>query len=179
MLRLAAGRGDAKGARDVALLRLLWDCGLRRKEVVGLDLEHLDLPERRAHVLGKGRLQRVPVTLPVPTCEALQAWLQVRGDAPGPVFPSFTALHAGPGARMTGTGIYKAVRAYGKRVGLHVTPHKFRHSAITEALDCGADVRDVARFARHRDIRVTQRYDDNRKDLGGAVAERLAARVSA
>jgi integrase/recombinase XerC len=163
----------------VALLRLLWDCGLRRNEVAGLDLEHLELPERRVHVQGKGRLQREPLTLPRPTVEALEAWLRVRGTLPGPLFPAFDALREGTAGRMTGTGVYTVVRAYGKRVGLHVTPHKFRHSAITEALDCGAALRDVARFARHRDTRVTQRYDDNRADLGGAVAERLAARVVA
>lgn len=177
MLRLAAARGDAKGTRDVALLRLLWDLGLRRKEVVELDVEHLDVAERRLYVLGKGRTQRSPVTLPRPTVEALQAWLQVRGTLPGPLFPAFDAVKGGTFGRMTGTGIYKAVAAYGKRLGLHVHPHGFRHSAITEALDAGASLRDAARFARHADTRVTQRYDDNRQDLGGAVAERLAARV--
>lgn len=178
MLRLAAGRGDAKGKRDVAMLRLLYDVGLRRREVAGLDVEHLELAARRVRVLGKGRTEREPVTLPGPTADALAAWLEVRGAAPGPAFPSFDAVREGMSGRMSGTAVYLVVRGYGAGAGLRVTPHGLRHAAVTDALDAGENVRDVQRFARHRDVRVTQRYDDNRRDLGGGVAERLAARVA-
>jgi integrase len=66
----------------------------------------------------------------------------------------------------------------GRRLGFKVWPHGLRHAAITEALDLtGGNVRAVQRFSRHRDVRVLERYDDNRKDLGGEVAKQVAASV--
>ena len=65
-------RADAKGRRDVAILRLLHDLGLRRGEVVGLDIAHVDLEGSRLFIKGKGRTQLEPVTLPEPTKAALQ-----------------------------------------------------------------------------------------------------------
>jgi integrase/recombinase XerC len=64
------------------------------------------------------------------------------------------------------------VRELGRRLGMKVWPHGLRHAAITEALDLtGGNVRAVQRFSRHRDVRVLERYDDNRRDLGGEVAK--------
>jgi integrase/recombinase XerC len=86
ILEALAARTDAKGLRDAAAVRLLFDLALRRAEVVGLDREDLDLEGGTLAVLGKGRTQRVRLTLPGPTREALAAWLAVRGDEPGPLF---------------------------------------------------------------------------------------------
>jgi integrase len=70
------------------------------------------------------------------------------------------------------------VRELGRKIGLKVWPHGLRHTAITEALDLtGGNVRAVQRFSRHRDVRVLERYDDNRRDLGGEVAKQVAASV--
>jgi integrase/recombinase XerC len=55
-----------------------------------------------------------------------------------------------------------------------------RHASITEALDAtGGNIRAVQRFSRHKDVRVIERYDDNRQDLAGDVARKVAASVSA
>jgi integrase len=70
----------------VALLRLLHDVGLRRGEVVRLDLEDVDLAGSRIFILGKARSQKEPVTLPEPTKAALMAWIEARGSEPGPLF---------------------------------------------------------------------------------------------
>jgi len=70
------------------------------------------------------------------------------------------------------------VRDLGRKIGLKVWPHGLRHAAITEALDLtGGNVRAVQRFSRHRDVRILERYDDNRRDLGGEVAKQVAAGV--
>jgi site-specific recombinase XerC len=84
LLEAMAGRRDTKALRDRALLRLLYDLGLRRAEVVGLDVEDLDLADGTVAVLGKGRTQKVNLTLPEATQRALAAWLAVRGVPSGP-----------------------------------------------------------------------------------------------
>jgi len=170
MLEALEGRNDAKGARDRAMLHLLFDLGLRRAEVVSLDLEHLDLEGGSVSVMGKGRRERISLTLPEPTSAALSAWLEYRGEEAGALFFSLdTGGH--PGGRLTGRGLHKTVAAIGRKVGLKVWPHGLRHAAVTTALDMtGGDVRSVARFSRHMDIRVLTRYDDNRADTAGAIA---------
>ena len=67
------------------------------------------------------------------------------------------------------------VRALGAAVGLSVRPHGLRHAAIAAALDLTGDLRAVRRFSRHRDVWTVGRYDDNRADLGGKVAQLVAA----
>jgi integrase/recombinase XerC len=173
LARQLQGRHDAKGLRDLAIVRLLFDLGLRRAEVVSLDVEHLDLEAGTVAVLGKGRSQREKLTVPAATRQALAAWVQARGPDPGPLF---TALdRASKGKRLSGTGLYLVIRELGEKAGLRCRPHGVRHSAITAALDLtGGDVRKVQRFSRHRNLQTLLRYDDNRQDLGGDVARRLA-----
>ncbi len=177
MLDALAKRKDRKSMRDRALLRCMFDLGLRRAEVLGLDLEHLDLEGSTVAVLGKGRTDKIKLTLPAETKRVLKAWIGVRGVAPGPLFCSMNRAQPGKG-RLTAIGLYGMVRELGRKVGLKVWPHGLRHAAITEALDLtGGNVRAVQRFSRHRDVRILERYDDNRRDLGGEVAKQVAASV--
>lgn len=169
-------RPDAKATRDRALVRLLYDLGLRRGEAVSLDLVDLDLQAGTVSILGKGRKERETLTLPDPTKAALEAWVAVRGPEAGPLFVNFD--RAGKGSRLTGRSVARVLAALGDAVGLTVRPHGLRHAGITEALDAThGDVRAVQRFSRHRDLRVLTRYDDNRRDLGGEVARLVAAGV--
>lgn len=173
----AQGMPD-KAARDVALIRMLYDIALRRKEVAELDLEDVDFTARRLSILGKGRREREFVTLPDQTCAALTAWIAYRGDAPGPLFRSMDngqAARKGDG-RLTGDGIYRIITSLGKTAGFAARPHGLRHAAITRALDAtGGDMRAVQRFSRHKDIRTLETYDDNRTDMGGDIARTVAA----
>src|SRR6266700_1009887 len=82
----AEGSRRPKAARDRALVRLMWDLGLRRGELVELDLDHVGLDDARLSVLGKGREERVWLDLPDETLEALDLWLVHRGDEPRPLF---------------------------------------------------------------------------------------------
>src|SRR5262249_27394034 len=145
-------------------------------EAVGLDLEDVDLRAGKANVLGKGRTQKVRLTLPGPTRQALAAWVAVRGTAPGPLLTSCDRAGKGSG-RLTGGAVDAIGLGLGEKAGLgKVRPHGLRHAAITEALErTGGDVRAVQRFSRHRDLRTLQRYDDCRRDLGGEVARKVAA----
>lgn len=171
-------RLDAKAVRDRAVVRLLYDVALRRGEVVSLDLEDVDLEAGTVAVLGKGKTERSTLSLPKLTVEALAAWLEVRGDEPGPLFVNFD--RAGKGGRLTGRSVARLVAELGKAVGLDVRPHGLRHAAITEALDLtNGNARAVQRFSRHAKLETLLRYDDNRQDLGGEVAQLVAAAAGA
>ena len=175
MLDTLAGRQDAKGLRDRLIIRLLYDLALRRAEVVSLTVEDVDLAAGTVAVLGKGRREKLLRTLPDATRAALAAYLAVRGTAPGALLVNCDRAGKAP-AGLTTTSIYRTVRGLGARVGLFVRPHGLRHSAITEALRLtNGDVRSVARFSRHADVRTVERYDDNRQDLAGEVARGVAA----
>jgi integrase/recombinase XerC len=162
------------------VLRLLNDLGLRRGELVALDVADVDLEAMtpKVAVLGKGRTERELLTLPNETQAALRAWLKVRGQEPGPLFANFD--RARKGGRLTGRSVARIVGELGRAVGLVVRPHGLRHAAITDALDAmHGDMRRVQRFSRHRDVRTLGIYDDNRQDLGGDVAKLVAARWGA
>ena len=123
LLDAIEARVDVKGARDAAIIALLFDVALRRNEVVSLDRAHLDLSAGTLAILGKGRTGRETITLPPQTREALARWLVARGDAPGPLFinldPCGKRGEAGDG-RLTGSGVYKLVRRLGEQA--HIGP---------------------------------------------------------
>ena len=176
----AAGRqkNAAKAARDGAMLALLFHRGLRRGEVVSLNLSHVDLEAGTVSILGKGRTERTPLTIPPQICAALAAWLDHRGEA-GPNDPLFIDLSSNSRSeRISGCGIHHVVRKLGEEIGIRARPHGLRHSAITTALDAfGGDYRKVKGFSRHRNIATVEKYDDNREDHGGQVADALCAIV--
>jgi len=178
MLAALQARRDAKAQRDRAALRLLYDLGLRRGEVVALDLAHVDLTAGRVAVLGKGRRQPDVLALPEPTQAALHAWLTVRGWHPGPVFTNFDRARKGSG-RLTGTSLYRIVRTLGAQVGFTVCPHGLRHTAITEACKAaqahGIALEEVLDFSRHRDVKVLMIYRDRERNVQGTLAALVAA----
>jgi integrase/recombinase XerC len=178
MLDEAAGRVDVKGVRDEAILRLMHDLALRRFQIAGLDVGHVDVGAGRLSIVDKGAPERQWITLPEPTREALRAWLDVRGGEPGdPLFVNCDRAGKAPGARLTARSIHRVVQRLGAAVGVQARPHGMRHTAITVALDrTGGDVRAVQQFSRLRDIRTLATYDDNRRDLAGQVARLVAAR---
>ena len=166
LLRAAAEKSPAKAARDTAIIRLMFDLGLRRGEVVGLDVDDVDRDGRRLWVLGKGIAQKEARTLATPTMEAIDSWLAVRRGV----------VHDDEaGRRMTGNGLYRVIRSLGDLVGVRARPHGLRHASITAALDTSnGDVRAAQAHARHANPQTTMRYDDNRQDLAGKVAAGLA-----
>jgi integrase/recombinase XerC len=169
------GDDDPKTRRDRAILRLLYERGLRRGEVVALDLGDVDLVSATIAVLGKGRTAKEALTIAPPTAAALAAWIEARGNAPGALFHPLDRAHRAGRTRLTGAGVYEVVRELGLAAGLRVRPHGLRHAGITEALErTRGDLRAVQRFSRHRDLRLLLVYDDNREDLGGQVARLVA-----
>jgi integrase/recombinase XerC len=177
LLDQLAGRPGPKGARDRAIVRLLYDLALRREEVCRLDVTDYDRERGTLAVRGKGRTEKEPLTLPTPTRAALDAWLAER---PAGAEALFVALdHAHRGHRLTGQAVYALVRGLGDLAGLRARPHGLRHAAVTAALDAtGGDVRRVARFSRHKKVETLLIYDDRRRDAAGDIAQLVAGEAA-
>lgn len=147
------------GLRDRAMLEVLYGCGLRVSELVGLDVDDLDLAARRLRVLGKGSRERI---MPVGdmAADALQVYLQLAR----PVLVRATAMPAlflnARGGRITRRGVHKIIRGYLSRLELtgRVSPHTLRHSFATHLLDNGADLRVVQELLGHVRLSTTQIY---------------------
>jgi integrase/recombinase XerC len=171
----------AKAMRDVALFLLLgYGRALRRGEVVGLDLEHFDARGGRLSVLRKGKRERQWLSLDPLVTRKLQAWIALRGKAPGPLFLQLgKGSHVLAGRRLAGDGIHKVLQAMGAKLGTVIRPHGLRHAAITAALDeTNGNVRAAREFSGHASVEVLMKYDDNRKDVGGEVASKVIRRIA-
>ena len=157
-----------RGKRDLALLLLMHDLGLRRGECVELDLADVELGDNPAvSIVGKGKTESERLTLAPRPCAALRDWISPHGPDPGPLF---TRLDPGSGPaleRLTGDSVCRMVARLGRRTGLQrkALPHGLHHQGITRLLDLvGGDVRKVQRFSRHAKIETVMRYDDHRRD---------------
>jgi integrase/recombinase XerD len=160
-LLAAAALGDTPtSVRDRALLEVLYGCGARISEAVGLDVDDLDLEAGAVRLHGKGSKQRV-VPLGSFAREAVAAYL-VRSR------PLFAARGVGTpavflnsrGGRLSRQSAWTALRAAAERAGLgaSVSPHTLRHSYATHLLDGGADVRTVQELLGHASVTTTQIY---------------------
>ena len=162
-------------ARDAAMVRLLFDLGLRRGEVASIRIEDVERVGIKPSVWiqEKGATERTRLALPLLTFSAIQEWIEWRGDHPGPLFIRLDGAEAT--AALTGRSVHLVVRRLGESCGVRSWPHGLRHSAITQVLNMTNDMRAGQRFARHGSIATTQIYDDNRMDPAGALSEALAS----
>jgi integrase/recombinase XerC len=149
--------GDIFVTRDRAIMELLYSSGLRLAELVGLDVNGLDLPDRTVHVLGKGNKARI---VPVGThaVSALTQWLNERVSI---AKSSETALFVGrSGTRLGRRAVQTRVAYWARRQGvsMRVYPHLFRHSFASHLLESGGDLRGVQELLGHADIATTQIY---------------------
>ena len=174
-------RSTVKGKRDYALLRLLWECALRRNEVSQLNVLDFDPHECKLRILGKGQgTNHEWVKLSTGAVDAISDWLQARGNitASSPLFISLDNRTLGH--RLTGDGIRKIVVKYFGEAGVKklMSPHRIRHSAITAVLDAtDGNVRKTQKLSRHAKLDVLMQYDDNRQhdqeEMTNLLAEML------
>lgn len=159
--------------RDRAIVELLYGCGLRVAELVGLDRRAsatargwVDLEAREASVLGKGSKRRI-VPVGAKAAEALGAWLAVRDDCAALA----AALQRDParaaalfigrsGLRLSAHAVWKLLRARSLKAGLAapVHPHMLRHSFASHVLQSSSDLRAVQELLGHANISTTQVY---------------------
>jgi integrase/recombinase XerD len=157
---LAAPRGDeATTLRDRALLEVMYACGLRASETIGLELADLDLREGFLRARGKGSKERL-VPIGRQAIAAVNRYL--RGGRPKLVGERqepklFVNFRGGP---LTRQGLYKIVQRHARAAGLggRMSPHTLRHSFATHLLSGGCDLRAVQEMLGHADIATTQMY---------------------
>ena len=146
--------------RDRAMLEVLYGCGLRASELVGLDVDRLQFDEGFLLVLGKGGKERA-VPFSGAAARACRSYLDegrpklVRGSAPatGALF-----LNA-RGSRLTRQSVFNVVKKAGLSIGVkNLHPHSLRHSCATHMLEGGADLRVIQEMLGHSDISTTQIY---------------------
>ncbi|HXR30913.1 MAG TPA: site-specific tyrosine recombinase XerD [Solirubrobacterales bacterium] len=157
---LAAPRGDEPTTlRDRALLEVMYACGLRASETIGLELGDVDLREGFLRARGKGSKERL-VPLGRQAIAGVSGYL--RGGRPKLVgerheVKLFVNFRGGPLSRQ---GLYKIVQRNAREAGLagQLSPHTLRHSFATHLLAGGCDLRAVQEMLGHADISTTQMY---------------------
>jgi len=165
--------------RDAAMVELLYGCGLRVGELVGLDVQAssvakgwLDLEGGEAHVLGKGSKRR-SVPIGSKALEAVTAWLAVRdqgftltptkkatSEKEGTVDVQNALFIGQNGTRLTAQGVWQRLKQRSLKAGLStpVHPHMLRHSFASHVLQSSSDLRAVQELLGHANISTTQVY---------------------
>ncbi len=141
--------------RDLVLFELLYGCGLRISELVGLNLDDFDSTERWIIVRGKGRKER-QVPYGGKAAASLEKYLSVRAAKPG----ERALLVNHHGRRLSDRGARNVVKFYGRMISgdasLH--PHSLRHAYATHLLADGADLRAIQELLGHARLATTQKY---------------------
>jgi integrase/recombinase XerC len=158
------------GTRNRAMIAFMLDTGVRRTEVVNLELKDLDLKEGLARIIGKGRKERYVLFAPS-TVDLLKRWLTIRGDEPGSVF------------WLNYEGVKMVFNRVRREAGLKVFhPHQLRHTTATNLLAAGADTHSVRRMLGHASVLTTERYlsmsprELKAKHASASPYERVSAR---
>jgi len=162
------------GARDAAIVAILYSCGLRRAELVGLDLASYDAQAGELRVMGKRRKERI-VPVVNGAAQALGDWLTLRGSEPGPLFwPIRKGGHLQHGERLTTEAIWHLLRRRATAAGIKsLSPHDFRRTFVGDLLDAGADIATVQKLAGHASVNTTARYDRRPEQAKRRAAELL------
>ena len=157
---LNAPKGDSPQTyRDRAILEVMYACGLRASEVVGLEMTDIDTHEGMLRARGKGNKERI-VPLGRQAISAIDRYLRsgrpklVKGKPEKALFVNFR------GGLLTRQGLYKIVQGHARTAGLddRMSPHTLRHSFATHLLAGGCDLRSVQEMLGHADVATTQMY---------------------
>jgi site-specific recombinase XerD len=183
------------GIRDAAIISLMYSSGLRRAEVVSLDLEDLDIKHSELRVIGKRNKER-KAYLAKGAIRAIEKWIEKRGYSPGPLFYS---VNKGGNiiktrqerlsqeekydgiepkqivARLSDQTIYHVIDKRAMEAGLlkKTTPHDMRRTFVSDLLDVGVDLATVSKMAGHEDTNTTKRYDRRSSRVMQEAANKL------
>lgn len=148
------------GVRDRAMLEVLYACGLRVSELVGLTLNQVNLNHGVIRVMGKGNKERL-----IPFGEQASEWISrfingARSDLLKSNRQSDALFITKRGVAMTRQAFWHLIKKHSKRVGItkHLSPHTLRHAFATHLLNHGADLRVVQMLLGHSDLSTTQIY---------------------
>jgi integrase/recombinase XerD len=157
---LAQPRGEGPSAlRDRALLELMYACGLRASEAVGIRLDELDLEAGVLRATGKGNKERL-VPIGSKAVAALMAYLAIGRPRLVGLGEERRVFVNQRGQGLTRQGLYKIVQRHARGAGLadKMSPHTLRHTFATHLLAGGCDLRSLQEMLGHADIATTQMY---------------------
>ncbi|MCK5391315.1 MAG: tyrosine recombinase XerC [Deltaproteobacteria bacterium] len=150
------GSDNVYESRNRAILELLYSCGLRVSELVGINLNELDLNSMSVKVLGKGNKERM-VPLGSKAATAIKTYLPQRLD----LKPKDDYLFVNSrGGRLSTRSIDRIIKKYAAISGIpkNISPHVLRHTFATHLLGGGADLRAIQEMLGHQSLSTTQRY---------------------
>jgi site-specific recombinase XerD len=155
------------------LLALAYAGGLRRAELVALDLADYEPETGRLRVIGKGNKERA-VFIGNGARDALQAWLRVRGCEPGPLLLAVDRHGRVLPRRLTEQTVYDRLRHLAERAGVAAfSPHDCRRSLAGDLLDAGVDLATVQAMLGHASPATTARYDRRGERAVRQASERV------
>lgn len=149
---------DAKGCRDKAMLELLYATGIRVSELIGLDIEHLNLSAGFIRCVGRNKERIIPL-YPAAVRALTHYVAQVRPQMLEHTNERALFVNMN-GERMSRQGFWKIIKHYQEKAGIHkdITPHTLRHSFAAHLLENGADLHSIQEMLGHADISSTQIY---------------------
>lgn len=164
----------AQGARDAALVAVLYGCGLRRGEVVGLEISDYDAQSGELKVRGgKGRKDRI-VYVTGGSASAIAAWLDFRGFGDGPLFNPINKGGRIEHRKMSAQAVYNILRRLSRQIqSRSFAPHDMRRTFIGDLLDAGVDLSSAQQLAGHSNPQTTARYDRRGERAKKQAASRL------
>src|SRR5450631_1401957 len=175
---LRSARGDGlRAKRDYAMLAVLLGCGLRRSELVGLEID--EIQTRQDHwaivdLIGKGRRVR---TVPIPhwVKKALDQWVGAAGITQGKIFRAVTKRGKVWGKGISQNLVWYVVRNCCKVVGLeHIAPHDLRRTCAKLCHAGGGELEQIQFLLGHASVQTTERYLGCKQNLGHPVNDRFA-----
>ena len=149
-----------EGIRDLAIIEVLFSCGLRISELIGLKISELYLEEGYIRVHGKGRKERL-VPIGDNAIQKLREWFVVRqGIAVKPGEEDFVFISLRRGKHLSRISLFVYIKEYAEKAGIrkNISPHTFRHSFATQLLEGGANLRAIQAMLGHEDIGTTEIY---------------------
>lgn len=171
LIRVCTEDETPAGTRDAAIVAVLYGAGLRRSEIVKLDLVDYEPAERSLTVRnGKGGKDRL-CYIEAGAVAYLTDWLKIRGDASGALFQPINKGGKVQPRQMNAQTVLAILQKRGKQAGLKpFSPHDLRRSFISDLLDAGNDIATVQKLAGHANVQTTTKYDRR-----GEVSKQRAA----
>ena len=156
----AIDKSKPQGIRDVAIIEMLYSCGLRISELCNLKMSELFLEEGYIRVHGKGRKERL-VPIGEQAIEKLRQWFVVRVTVKAkPGHEDYVFISTKRGTKLSRITLFVYIKGYAEKAGIqkNISPHTFRHSFATHLLEGGANLRAIQAMLGHEDISTTEIY---------------------
>lgn len=167
LMDVCAGDASPAGARDAAIIAIMYATGIRRASVIMLDNADYDGEAHTMRVTGaKGQTEYIAHVAQDGARQALADWLDVRGDAAGPLFWPINKSGRMTNRRLSAPAIYNMLGKRAEQAGInHFSPHDLRRTLAGDLLDAGADIVVVQKILGHANVTTTARYDRCPEDV--------------